>query len=75
VLTDIKQQLPTLEIIGVGPMNEWQLKQQRAATLAAEKMLTVIAMDMQEIIDVGLKEQQAATLTAQNTRIPFLARR
>jgi len=45
-------------------MNEWQLKQQRAATLAAQKMLTVIAMDMQEIIDIGLKEQQAATLTA-----------
>jgi len=50
-------------------MNEWQLKQQRAATLAAQKMLTVIAMDMQEIIDVGLKEQQAATLAAQKEKM------
>jgi len=32
-------------------------------------MLTVIAMDMQEIIDVGLKEQQAATLAAQKEKM------
>ena len=69
VLTDIKQQLPKLEMIGVGPINEWQLKQQRAATLAAQKILTVIAMDMQEIVDVGLNEQQAATLAVQKEKM------
>jgi len=50
MLTDTKRQLPKLEIIVVGPImmmiaNEWTLKQQRAATLAAQKMVEDIAMD------------------------------
>ena len=39
------------------------------AASSQQKMLTVIAMDMQEIIDVGLKEQQAATLAAQKEKM------
>jgi len=53
MLTDIKRQLPKLEIIVVGPMNEWTLKQQRTATLAAQKMVEDIAMDMHESLTLG----------------------